>query len=233
MATFFRVTLGLVAAMLTAAVTVVLFALPSPDPAGTEHAALTRGLGDTIVLVLHAATHVTLFSVWFAIPVIVVGEWFRQRDWTYYTLAGIVIALGGFVAQYAAENASQPTIANNYALIAFAMAGAIGAFFYWMVAGHNAGARVVDGLRKGGTNSEQGGENADIHRARDTAASNIEGISSTDNRATERRTPGPVKDATPPRRFSTVPEVAPQRLKLVPKISLRVPESGPPGQDQT
>ena len=137
-----QILIGFIAAMLAAAVVEVLFAQPPTQWIGRLHGSAApdelMSLGE---LVLKAATHSAIFSALFALIIIVIGEWQQLREWTYYTTTGIILALGGFLAQYASEHASQPTILNNYGLIAFMTVGAAGGLMYWIVAGRNAGRR--------------------------------------------------------------------------------------------
>ncbi|MCB1504562.1 MAG: hypothetical protein KDJ47_06255 [Hyphomicrobiaceae bacterium] len=135
----FRVLVGFFFAILAAAATQVRFALPHSPALSSGVDKLSGWWSDFAMLVLATSTHIFIFSFLFALVAIVIGEWQRRREWTYYVLTGLVIAIGGFVAQYAAENAKQPTILNNYALIAFVTSGAIGGLVYWVFAGHRAG----------------------------------------------------------------------------------------------
>ena len=56
-------------------------------------------------------------------------------------LAGIAIAVIGFLTQHLTEAPGQTTILNNYALMAFLTSGFAGGFAYWLVSG-----RLVAGL---------------------------------------------------------------------------------------
>ena len=132
---------GFVAAMLAFAVSQVLFVLPLSELVAMEQAARAERVVEMGILVLRAATHSAIFSAGFALIAILVAEWQHLRDWTYYAMIGMIVSLGGFLAQYASENATQPTILNNYALIAFMTSGAVGGLVYWMFAGRNAGRR--------------------------------------------------------------------------------------------
>lgn len=136
-----RIIFGFTAAMLAAAASEVMFALPPFDLIAMDAAARGDRAAEMGALTLRAATHSAIFCAGFALIAILVAELLRLRDWTYYVVVGIVIALGGFLAQYASENASHPTIANNYALIAFVISGTVGGLVYWLAAGHNAGRR--------------------------------------------------------------------------------------------
>lgn len=141
MRTFVRILAGLIAAMLAAAMTVVLFALPPTELVTLEETARGERLFEIGGLVLRAATHALIFCAGFAPIVILIAEWQRLRSWPFYVIVGVVIAAGGFLAQYVSENAAQPTILNNYALVAFVTMGAVGGLVYWMLAGRHAGAR--------------------------------------------------------------------------------------------
>ncbi len=136
-----RILFGFVAAMLAAAVSEVLFALPLSELFTMDEAARIDRLIEMGGLVLSAATHSAIFSAGFAPFAILIAEWQRLCHWTYYVFIGVLIALGGFLAQYASENALNPTILNNYALIAFITTGAVGGLVYWVFSGHNAGRR--------------------------------------------------------------------------------------------
>ncbi len=132
---------GFVAAMLAAAVCEVLFAMPPAELAAMDQAARTERLIEMGGLVLRAATQSAIFSAGFAGFAIFIAEWQQLRDWLYYAIIGGLIALGGFLAQYASENAAEPTIWNNYALAAFMTSGGVGGLIYWMFAGRHAGRR--------------------------------------------------------------------------------------------
>lgn len=130
---------GFALAVVAAAATEVLFAFPPAAMARGGLEALSTWAGEAGILTLAAATHTAIFSFLFAAVAIMIGEWLHRREWTFYVTTGVLIALGGFLSQYAAEKASQPTIVNNYALMAFVTAGAVGGLVYWMFAGRAAG----------------------------------------------------------------------------------------------
>ena len=137
----FRIMFGFIAAMLAAGAMQVMFALPPAEVMALDEAARADRLFEMGALILRAATHSAIFCIGLAPVAILIGELQRLRGWTYYTVAGIIISLGGFLAEYASENAAQPTIVNTYALIAFTTTGAVGGFIYWMMSGRNAGRR--------------------------------------------------------------------------------------------
>lgn len=138
---FIRMVLGFISAMLAAGATQVMFAQPPTEFATLNDAARLDLLTEMGALMLRAATHTAIFCAVFAPMVILIGELQRLRSASYYVLTGILISLGGFLAEYTSENAAQPTIVNGYALTAFIVTGAIGGLAYWMVSGRNAGRR--------------------------------------------------------------------------------------------
>src|SRR5690606_17813540 len=98
----------------------------------------------TGTLALLAATHSAIFAAPFVLVACVLGEWQNIRSVVFYTLAGVVIGLAGFLAQYSAEAVGQPTIINNYALKAYLTAGFFAGLAYWLFAGRSAGSTPSD-----------------------------------------------------------------------------------------
>ncbi len=89
--------------------------------------------------VLLAATHAAVFSAPFALVAAAIGEWQSIRSWVYYALAGIAIAIAGFIALYSGETNGPNSIVNQYATIAYLCSGLAGGWVYWLVSGRNAG----------------------------------------------------------------------------------------------
>lgn len=87
-----------------------------------------------------------VFAAPFALVAAAIGEWRGLRNWTYYALAGIAIALIGFLSHYSNEVQGQPTIVNNYALSAFLTAGFVGGLVYWLFSGRVSGSGVPSGM---------------------------------------------------------------------------------------
>jgi hypothetical protein len=83
-----------------------------------------------------------MFSALFALVAVVIAEWLGKRDWIYYANTGILIAVLGFLAQWASEPTGQnwSVISSSYPLVAFLATGFVGGFVYWMWAGRFAGA---------------------------------------------------------------------------------------------
>jgi hypothetical protein len=78
-----RILFGFVAAMLAAAVSEVLFALPLSELFSMDKAARIDRLIEMGGLVLSAATHSAIFSAGFAPFAILIAEWQRLCHWTY------------------------------------------------------------------------------------------------------------------------------------------------------
>lgn len=131
----FRVLLGFVLAALAAGVVKVMFALTPAEVFGGD----SDALGKATFLSLLTATHSAVFAAPFVLVAAAIGEWQGLRNWTYYALAGIAIALAGFIAQQQSEELTQPTIVNNYALTAFLTSGFAAGLVYWLFAGRDAG----------------------------------------------------------------------------------------------
>ena len=145
MRTVLRVLIGFVVACFAGALTTLLF-VHTPEEVTSWLTALPaeeRGerFGGFGLLWLAAATQSALFSVLFAFIAVVIAEWRKVRDWTYYAIAGIVIALLGFAAQWLAEPTGQSwsVVNSHYPLVAFLTTGFVAGFAYWMVAGRHAG----------------------------------------------------------------------------------------------
>jgi hypothetical protein len=141
MITLLRILFGFIIACLVAGVTTVSFVVTPAELANLPPAVQPERLANAGVLALLAATHSAIFSFPFALLVVAVGEIWRVRSLLYYVLAGFIIALGGFLAEFLNEVAGQPSILNNYALAAFAAVGVLSGFAYWLVSGRHAGGK--------------------------------------------------------------------------------------------
>lgn len=135
----FRILAGFVVAALVAGFVTVTFVITPVELAGLSGSGLNDRLGALGMLSLLAATHSAIFAAPFALLAAIVGEWQSIRNPIYYATTGILIALGGFAAQYSSEAGAAASIANNYALKAFLTAGFFGGLSYWMFAGRAAG----------------------------------------------------------------------------------------------
>jgi hypothetical protein len=129
-----RVVFGLIAAALAAGAVQVAFVagpdeLLSPNLLATSSSRLQE-LG---LLTLLAATQSAVFAAPFAFLAAAVTAWLPIRSGLFFVLAGIVIALAGFFAQYVGERGPH-TILNRYALAAYVVSGLVAGFVYWVVA---------------------------------------------------------------------------------------------------
>jgi hypothetical protein len=127
----FRVLLGFLAASIAAGLTLVLFVY---TPAELVHFPSDR-LWEVGLLSLAVATHSAKFAAPLALVFAIIGEGRKISSWTYYVLASLFIAAIGFLAQHYAESIGQPTILNNYALIAFLTTGVVAGWVYWLFSG--------------------------------------------------------------------------------------------------
>lgn len=148
-----RVLIGFIVACAAAGLTTALF-VHTPEELANALTASPAGedpwsqLGVTTLV---AATQSAIFSAFFAFITAAIGEWHRVRDWTYYAMAGIVIALLGFAAQWMSEETGQgwSVVNSNYPLIAFLTTGFVGGWTYWACAGRKAGTAWGDEQRTG------------------------------------------------------------------------------------
>jgi hypothetical protein len=137
-----RVVVGFVVAGLAAGLTTALFVHTPADLIGaTGSSAADDGWSQLWLTTLVAATQSTIFSAPFALVAAAIGEWHRVRDWTYYAMSGIVIALLGFTAEWLSEETGQgwSVVNSNYPLIAFLTTGFVAGWVYWAFAGRRAG----------------------------------------------------------------------------------------------
>ena len=134
-----RVLIGYVIASFVAGLTTVLFAWTPSDLASMQGDIAN----DKLALAIPAGVIIGLFSCVPALIAIAFGERHRRHDWLYYAIAGIVIALIGFFAQYMSEDARQAwSIAgSNYPLLSFVTSGFLAGLAYWIFAGRFAGMR--------------------------------------------------------------------------------------------
>jgi hypothetical protein len=137
--TLARVICGFALACLAAGLTTVLFVTTPGELLAAPTGEFAEKAGQTFVWGLLAATHSAIFAAAFALIALGVGEWLSLRGAGYYMLAGLIIALLGFYAQFASEAPGQATILNTYAATAFVCAGLISGLVYWLIAGRNAG----------------------------------------------------------------------------------------------
>lgn len=129
-----RVLFGFVVACIAGALVQLGFA--TPNDVLTDDA---DRLSWSMEQVLLAATHAGVFSAPFALVAAAIGEWQSIRGWVYYALAGIAIAIAGFIALYSSEAAGPNSIVNQYATIAYLVSGLVAGWVYWLLSGRYAG----------------------------------------------------------------------------------------------
>ena len=134
-----KVLLSFILACLAAGLTKVLFATTPSELASLPPDVAADKMAKVVDFALSAGVVNALFAAPFALVAAAIGEWRRMHNWIYYALAGVAIALVGFLAQYSSEAQGTPTIVNNYALTAFLTAGFVGGLVYWLFAGRSAG----------------------------------------------------------------------------------------------
>ncbi|WP_024588336.1 hypothetical protein [Aliihoeflea sp. 2WW] len=123
---------GLALAFLTAAATLLLPALLGTFLTG-EFTQSMLGQADrvtTIVLILAA------YALIPALNFVVLAEWRRWRHWLVYVATGAFIPAPIGLLTVFNPRASEDGLSMA---ILFSIAGAVGAFAYWLVAGRNAG----------------------------------------------------------------------------------------------
>ena len=145
MLTLLRVLFGFVVACLVAGLATVAFVVTPADIASLPAEVQPERLNSAGVLALAAATHSAIFAFPFALVAIGVAELWRVRSWLYYAVIGVGIAVGGLLAVYLNEVQGEPSIFNDYAVIAFATVGIASGLAYWLVAGRCAGGRRAAG----------------------------------------------------------------------------------------
>lgn len=140
----FRVLLGFIVACLVAGAATAAFVITPADIATLPAELRPDRLSSAGTLSLLAATHSAIFAFPFAFIAIAIAEWRCIRSWVYYAIVGILIALGGFGAEYLNEVGGQPSIVNAYAMRAFLAVGFLGGVAYWLAAGRRGGGRHGD-----------------------------------------------------------------------------------------
>ncbi|MBU2582463.1 MAG: hypothetical protein KJ622_12170 [Alphaproteobacteria bacterium] len=149
MAKLVRSLIGFVLACLAAAVTQVLFVITPLDIYGLNDDQRILELGKVLFLALSAATQFAIFAAPFALAAVIFGLVQGMRGWAYYVFVGLAISLLGFSTLYAGESRSEFTIANSYAVAAFAFSGIIAGYVFWVIAGMGGGRRPdFAGVRK-------------------------------------------------------------------------------------
>ncbi|HZA01318.1 MAG TPA: hypothetical protein VE665_03460 [Hyphomicrobiaceae bacterium] len=132
--------IGFIVACFAAGAAMVSFVVTPAEIASADPDKLI-GAG---LLTLLTAIDSARFAALFGLIVALIGERRSIRSGNYYAVAGVAIALAGFLGQYATAARGQPSLVDNYALTAFLTAGFVGGFVYWLCAGRLAGAPATD-----------------------------------------------------------------------------------------
>ncbi len=130
-----QVLVGYGIACLAAALTLVLFVYTPAETLAMPSGMRADRLAEAWRFTLAVTPHVATFSAVFALLGVALAEARSIAGWSYYVLVGIGIAVAGFLMQHFSEGPGQPTILQNYALVAFLVAGAVGGLVYWYVSG--------------------------------------------------------------------------------------------------
>jgi hypothetical protein len=138
-ATLLRVLFGFLAACLVAGLIKVGFVMPPTEVLALPENVMYDRLGDGGLLTLVAATQSAVFAAPFALVAAAIAEWQSFRNVFFYALIGLAISVGGFIAIYASEMQSQPSIVNGYAMTAYGLSGILAGVVYWAIAGRLAG----------------------------------------------------------------------------------------------
>ncbi len=129
-----RTVFGFLLACFAGAMTQVLFVITPADLYALPADERGQQIGFAGLIALSAATQAALFAAPFALVAILLGRLFDFRGWAFYVFAGLLIALAGFLAIYISETGQGPTIANSYAIAAFAFSGIIAGYVFWVIA---------------------------------------------------------------------------------------------------
>src|SRR3954453_5591414 len=100
-----RVLIGFVIACFAASAVLLSFVMTTDLVTGD-----VDKLGLIGMQLLSTATVTAYFAALFALVVIAVSEWQGIRGWAFYALAGLAIAIAGFIWQYSTEAGGGPTI---------------------------------------------------------------------------------------------------------------------------
>ncbi len=138
----FRAVFGFILACLAAAATLVLFVYTPAELASLPSDIGSDRLTEAGYFTLVVTPHVMLFAALPALICILFAEGRSIGSWTFYVGLGVALAVLGFLAQHFSEAPGQATILQNYALIAFLLAGLVGGFVYWFLSGRFAAPRV-------------------------------------------------------------------------------------------
>lgn len=124
-----RVLFGFLVASFVAGLVLVLFVnTPAEMPDWPS-----ERYSETALWALAVGTQVAVFASTFAFIGAVYAEWRGITSATYSIILGLLIAMIAFASHYAGESSGGDV--STYALSAFIVAGIVGGYTYWYVAG--------------------------------------------------------------------------------------------------
>ena len=138
-----RVLIGFAVGCLIGAYTALLFAITPAELTAMPW----DGAIDRMAWIADAGWKLAFLFALFSLPVggiaIAIGELRSIRSGTYYAVAGLAIALAGYVIQASSALLATPMVAVAYSAVAYATTGAIAGSVYWVIAGRKAGSASV------------------------------------------------------------------------------------------
>jgi hypothetical protein len=137
----FGILFGYILACVAFAIVIVSFVFTPAELVSLPSNVATDRLSMAGTHVLLSATQVAIIAAPLAIVAVLIAEWRGIRKWPYYAAVALMVAVVGFLAQYVSELQGQPTIVNNYALVAFLCGGLVAGVVYWLVVGRTAGGK--------------------------------------------------------------------------------------------
>jgi hypothetical protein len=135
-----RMLFAFVLACLAGALAKILFIFTPGELLGLPTDVFNDRLATISGWTIFAGLHSAIWAAPFALGAAALAEARSIRGPIYFLFVAVLIALLGFVAQYASEASGQATIVNNYAMLAFIVAGLVAGFVYWLLAGRLSGA---------------------------------------------------------------------------------------------
>ena len=135
----FGILIGYVLACVAFSIVIVAFVFTPTEMASLPSDVAANRLAIAGEHVLLSATQVAIIAAPLALIATLIAERRGIREWLYYAVVALMVAVVGFLAQYVSELQGQPTIVNNYAMVAFLCGGFVAGTVYWLVAGRSAG----------------------------------------------------------------------------------------------
>lgn len=130
-----RILFGFILACLAAAATLILFVYTPAELASLPSGMRGDRTSEAGLFALVVTPHIVAFAALPALIGVIFAERRQISSWTFYVLAGIGIAVLGFLTQHFSEMPGDITILHNYALTAFLTAGFAAGLVYWFFSG--------------------------------------------------------------------------------------------------